>query len=251
MTEALVLFLSWNMVALLALLFVAEILGTVGGFGSSLLVMPVMSWFVPFEQALGLTAVMHVFSNVAKVYFFRAGVSRHLLLWLGVPAILGVLIGAKATAYLDGRWITIALGIVLLATGALLLLLPRWKLAATRSNAIGGGVLSGFVAGLTGTGGAIRGVALAAFDLEKLAFVSTSAWIDLGVDLSRTVVYAQQGYMNDNIFYFLPGLLIVSVSGSWIGRWMLARVPQRAFRSLVLGLVAVMGAVTLVRALMG
>ena len=94
-------------------------------------------------------------------------------------------------------------------------------------------------------------MARAAFDLEKLAFVSTSAWIDLGVDVSRTVVYAQQGYMNERIFYFLPGLLIVSVTGSWVGRSVLVRVPQRTFRSLVLGLVTLMGAVTLVRAFMG
>ena len=55
------------------LLLLAEIAGTVGGFGSSMLVMPLAGEFLPFEQALGLTAVFHVFSNGAKMILFRKG----------------------------------------------------------------------------------------------------------------------------------------------------------------------------------
>ncbi len=72
----------------LALLFFAEVLGTIGGFGSSMLVMPLAGSFLPFDQALGLTAVFHVFSNAAKIILFRQGVDRRLLVWLGVPAVI-------------------------------------------------------------------------------------------------------------------------------------------------------------------
>lgn len=232
---------------LFALLLIAEILGTIGGFGSSMLVMPLMSWFMPFDQALGLTATLHVFSNLAKIWFFRTGVSRRLLLWLGIPAIIGVVIGARATLYISGPGIVIAMSIVLVLLGIGLLSFPRFKFRASDGSAAFGGALSGLVAGLTGTGGAIRGVTLAAFDLEKLAFVSTSAWIDLGVDSSRAVIYAEQGYMRADILYYLPALLVVSVCGSWVGRWLLVRVPQRAFRILVLGLVIAMGMATLLQ----
>ncbi len=57
--------------AFFALLLVAEVLGTIGGFGSSMLVMPLAGFFLPFDQALGLTAVFHVFSNAAKIVLFR------------------------------------------------------------------------------------------------------------------------------------------------------------------------------------
>ena len=40
----------------LFLLLFAEVMGTVGGFGSSMLVMPLAGRFLPFDQALGLTA---------------------------------------------------------------------------------------------------------------------------------------------------------------------------------------------------
>ena len=51
-----------------------------------------------------------------------------------------------------------------------------------------------------GTGGAIFGVTLAAFGPERTAFVCTSAWIDLGVDLTRSLVYVQQGFVDARVW---------------------------------------------------
>ncbi|MBS1583864.1 MAG: sulfite exporter TauE/SafE family protein [Bacteroidetes bacterium] len=231
------------------LLLVAEVLGTIGGFGSSMLVMPLAGWFLPFDQALGLTALFHVFSNGTKMVLFRQGISKRLLLWLGIPAVVGVLIGARLTIYLDQRLLSGLLGGVLIVLGCGLLIERQWRLQATTRNAAAGGIASGLMAGLAGTGGAVRGITLAAFDLEKFAFVSTSAWIDMGVDLSRSVLYAMQGFMPHAVLMYLPAMAVASVAGNWIGKQVLVRLPQRSFRTVVLLLVAVMGAVTLLQAI--
>ncbi len=229
----------------LALLLLAEVLGTIGGFGSSMLVMPLAGWFLPFDQALGLTALFHVFSNAAKMLLFRKGVDKRLLLWLGIPAVVGVLIGARLTVHLDERLMGLVLGTLLVAMGIGLLWKQQWKLRATNANALAGGVLSGFIAGVVGTGGAVRGITLAAFALEKSAFVSTSAWIDMGVDLSRTVVYTSQGFVTTPVLAYLPFMAVVSLLGSWLGKQLLERIPQERFRTIVLSLVVVMGFVTI------
>lgn len=229
----------------LALLLVAEVLGTIGGFGSSMLVMPLAGWFLPFDQALGLTALFHVFSNAAKMLLFRKGVDKRLLLWLGIPAVVGVLIGARLTVHLDERLMGLVLGALLVVMGLGLLWKQQWKLRATTTNALAGGVLSGFIAGVAGTGGAVRGITLAAFALEKSAFVSTSAWIDMGVDLSRSVVYTSQGFVTAPVLAYLPFMAVVSLLGSWLGKQLLERIPQERFRNIVLSLVVIMGFVTL------
>jgi uncharacterized membrane protein YfcA len=230
-----------------SLLLIAEVLGTIGGFGSSMLAMPLASAFMPFEQALGLTAVFHLFSNGAKMYLFRQGFHGRLLLWLGVPAVISVLIGAWITQYVEGHWLARGLGTVLIAISLLLLLFPSLKLRATQASAAGGGALSGFIAGVAGTGGAIRGITLAAFDLEKNVFVSTSAWIDMGVDLSRSLVYTAHGYVQ-HLLQYLPIMAAASVLGSWLGKQVLERVPQEQFRRIVLLLVLGVGIATLLRA---
>lgn len=233
--------------AFFALLLVAEVLGTVGGFGSSMLVMPLAGFFLPFDQALGLTALFHVFSNGAKIILFRKGLSKGLLLSMGLPAVLGVVLGARLTAFLPAEHMMLILSAVLVGLSILFLAAPRLKLEPSVTNATLGGAASGLIAGLVGTGGAIRGLTMAAFDLEKNVFVSTSAWIDMGVDLSRTAVYAGQGYIHAQVWGLLPGLAIVSVVGSYAGRWLLFRVPQERFRKLVLVLVIAVAVVSAVR----
>lgn len=234
----------------LVLLLVAEVLGTVGGFGSSMLVMPLMTFFLPFDQALGLTALFHVFSNAAKIILFRKGLSKKLLLSMGVPAVIGVLIGARLTAFIPSEHMMLVLSAVLIILSVVFLFAPDQRVEATTLNASMGGAASGFVAGLVGTGGAIRGLTLAAFDLPKEVFISTSAWIDMGVDLSRTVVYAQQGFIAQSTWTYLPWLAAISLLGSWAGRWLLARVPQERFRKLVLVLVIAVAVFSAVRAAM-
>lgn len=228
-----------------ALLLVAEVLGTIGGFGSSMLVMPLAGWFLPFDQALGLTALFHVFSNAAKMLLFRTGISWRLLGWLGIPAVIGVLIGARLTVRFDEDHLAFFMGTVLVSLGTIMLLAPRITLNDKPGTAMAGGVVSGLLAGLAGTGGAIRGLTLAAFGLEKTAFVATSAWIDMGVDLGRTVVYSAQGFVTHQIIGYLPIMAVTSVLGSYLGKLVLARLDQRAFRTIVLSLVVIMGAITI------
>lgn len=239
---------------LFALLLVAEVLGTIGGFGSSMLVMPLAVFFLPFDQALGLTALFHVFSNAAKIILFRKGLDKRLLLTMGVPAVVGVVLGARLTAYLPADAMQLLLSAALVLLAVLLLLLPRIRLAPSTRNAGLGGATSGFIAGLVGTGGAIRGLTMAAFDLEKSVFVSTSAWIDMGVDLSRTAVYAGQGYITPATWTYLPWMAVVSLAGTWMGRWVLLRVSQERFRRIVLFLVllvALVGATRVLGAMAG
>lgn len=224
------------------LLSAAEVLGTIGGFGSSLLVMPLAEHFLGFQQALGLTALFHVFGNLSKVVLFRHGIDRKLAVRMGIPAMICVVLGALLTGAWDGAILRLALGVVLVVVSVAVLLAGRRPLRATWLNAVLGGAGSGFAAGLVGTGGAVRGAVLAAFALEKSAFIATSAWVDLGVDVSRSVIYGGMGYFSPTLWLQLPVLIVVSYAGTWVGRLLLDRIPQDRFRQGVLFLVFAVGA---------
>ena len=203
--------------------------------------MPIAASFLPFDEALGLTAFFHVLSNAAKMLLFQQGFDRGLVVRMGVPAVIGVVLGAWLTSLFDGEVLELLLGVALVAMSGWLLIRPLWKLSTSPRNVALGGGISGFVAGLVGTGGAIRGVALSAFALEKQVFIATSAWIDMGVDLSRTVVYAAQGFLRAEVWTYLPVLAGISLLGTWTGRLLLRRVPQERFRTVVLVLVLLVG----------
>ena len=232
---------------LLALL--AEIAGTVGGFGSSVFFVPVANVYFDFQSVLGITALFHLASNISKLGLFRGGIDRGLLLRLGVPSVLFAVLGGLATAWFPTRWLEATLAVFLLALSGWMLLRPRWRLAATTRSAVLGGALSGGMAGLVGTGGAVRGMTLAAFDLRKEVFIATSAAIDMAIDLSRAAVYARNGYIHAHDLVWVPLLAVVAIAGTWVGKRILARMPQALFRRIALLLVFAIGLVTLVQAL--
>jgi uncharacterized membrane protein YfcA len=93
---------------------------------------------------------------------------------------------------------------------------------------------SGFIAGIAGTGGAIRGITLAAFQLSKDVFIATSAVIDLGVDTSRAIVYVYNGYFEYEYLFLIPFLIAIGFGGSYVGKKILQRTSETAFRYLVL-----------------
>lgn len=111
------------------------------------------------------------------------------------------------------------------------------KIEQTNFNLYTGGMISGFMAGLIGTGGAIRGVTLAAFGLEKDIFIATSALIDLGVDTSRAVVYILQGYFQQEHIVFIPFLIVIAILGSYLSKKVLGYLPEKYFHYVVLGVI--------------
>ena len=234
---------------LLALL--AEIAGTVGGFGSSVFFVPIANFYFDFQTVLGITALFHLMSNASKLGLFRGGIDRRLLLQLGVPSVLFAVLGGLLSMNVQVRWLEMMLAVFLLGLSGWMLLRPRWKVAPTKTSAVLGGMLSGGMAGLVGTGGAVRGMTLAAFDLRKEAFVATSAAIDMGIDLSRAVVYARNGYIKIDDLIWLPMLAVVALAGTWLGRRILRRMPQAMFRRVALLLIFLIGLLTLYRVLTG
>jgi uncharacterized membrane protein YfcA len=214
--------------------FLAEIIGTISGFGSSILFVPLASLFFDFKSVLAITAVFHVFSNLSKIYLFKVGIQKEIVLKLGIPAVAFVIIGALLTKIIPQKEIEILMNVILILLSIYLIFNSEKKLEENDKNLILGGVASGFLAGLVGTGGAIRGLVLTAFSLEKNAFLATSAFIDLGVDFSRALVYIWSGYFLKQFLIFIPFLILISISGSFIGKLILNKIPQHYFRYLVL-----------------
>jgi uncharacterized membrane protein YfcA len=234
--------------AMLALL--AEILGTVGGFGSSMFFVPVAGYFLDFHSVLGITAVFHVCSNIAKISMFRHGFDKKLLASVGIPAVVFVTLGAAMTRYINSDLLQSVLAIFLILLSAVFLVFKNLKVKPTLFNSLTGGALSGFTAGLLGSGGAVRGLTLAAFSIEKNIFVATSALIDLGVDLSRSLVYFSNGYIHKDDFYLILILLGVSIAGTYAGKKILNRFSESQFRYLTLCLILLIGITSLLKILL-
>ncbi|WP_242132631.1 sulfite exporter TauE/SafE family protein [Aestuariivivens marinum] len=231
----------------LLLALIAEIIGTIGGFGSSVFFVPLGNFYFDFYSVLGLTAIFHLSSNLSKIFLFKKGLNIRLLLYIGIPSVIFVVLGGIMSKFLDTYFLEIFLGIFLIGLSILFLIKNKIVVHAKNKNAIIGGSLSGFSAGLLGTGGAIRGLTMAAFNLEKSVFIATSAFIDFIIDFSRTFVYYNNGYIHKHDLKYVPFLFVIGLMGSFIGKKVLAYIPQSKFRRLSLLFILFIGVTTLLR----
>lgn len=223
----------------LSLALLSEIIGTVSGFGSSILFVPIASLFFDFKTVLGITAVFHVFSNLSKIVLFRKGINKEIALKLGIPAVVFVMIGAWLTSLIPTEKLSLFMNMAIVLLSIYLMINFNKPIQQNNTNLYIGGTVSGFLAGLVGTGGAIRGITLAAFQLPKEIFIATSALIDLGVDSSRAAIYVSSGYFKKEYLFLIPFLIGISILGSYIGKLILVKTSERFFRFIVLGVIII------------
>lgn len=214
--------------------FFSEIAGTLAGFGSSTIALPFALFFFDFQTALILVALLHVFGNLGRMGWFRHGLDRRLLLVFGLPSVIATLVGALLISYIDQDTLKGLLGLFLVLYSGFSLWKDSFTFRPTDANAAIGGILSGFIAGLIGTGGAIRGAFLTAFHLKKERYIATAAAIAIAVDLTRIPVYLKQGFLPVEQYPTVIALIGIALLGSWVGRTIVNRIPQKTFRRIVL-----------------
>src|SRR3989338_1920520 len=184
--------------------FLAGVLGTIAGFGSSTIFLPLALFFVDFKTALTLVACFHVFGNLSRMTLFRQGMDRKLILLFGIPSVILTIVGAFLVNSITQSLLKFILGLFLFAFSILSMVKLGFKARPSNSNVIIGGSMSGFLAGLIGTGGALRGAFLTAFSLPKEVYIATSAAIALVVDITRIPIYLTSGFLEQQWYWYLP-----------------------------------------------
>lgn len=221
--------------ALLAgLTFFASIIGTLTGFGTSTVMIPVLVLFMPPLEAIFLVSIIHWFGDLWKVLLFKKGFNKKLFVLFGLTGIVTSYFGALLFLDVESSELLPFLGGFLVLYAIFLLVQPRFKIPAISSVALIGGGLSGFSAGIFGIGGAIRGAFLSAFNLPKAVYLATGGAIGLVVDTSRITTYILGGAgLPKEVWWSLILLVPVSFFGAEVAKAFVDRIPQAHFRALV------------------
>jgi uncharacterized membrane protein YfcA len=213
---------------------IAEIIGTIAGFGSSTIFLPLSLLFVDFKTAIILVAIFHLFGNLARIIFFRQGFDKRIILQFGVPSVLLSLLGAFLIGVLPQPILKLILGVFLIVTSISFLAKPGLKFPANTGTFIAGGSITGFITALVGTGGALRATILQGFNIEKVKYITTASIIALATDITRIPVYISQGFLAEQYYFYIPILFGIALAGSFIGRRIIGRINQNIFRKMVL-----------------
>lgn len=223
-----------NDVLFFVLGFLSEIIGTMAGFGSSTIFLPVSSYFVDFKTALALVAIFHLFGNISRLVFFRHGLDKRVLLLFGVPSFALSLVGATLVGDLSQTVLKLILGIFLISICVAFLVRPKLSFPTNNKSLAIGGSVSGFIVGLIGTGGALRAAFLTGLKIDKAKYIATAAIIALGTDATRIPSYVSHGFLSEQYYYYIPVLFVIAVGGSFVGRKIVNKINQDKFKKMVL-----------------
>ena len=227
----------------LTVAYLSAMLATVAGFGSSTLLVPIAIFFVDFQSAIFWVACFHLLTNLFKVKLFLPKIDYKIFAVFGVPSILFAFIGARFISIWPVEILTKILAVFLVVFSTFSFLKPDFRVPAHSLNAILGGSISGFLAGLIGLGGALRSMFLLSFGMPKEIYVATAALIAFVVDLTRipTYITGRLGTEQKVSYLFLIFLIIVAYTGVRTGQLLLNRIKQEVFQRIVLGALFILG----------
>jgi uncharacterized membrane protein YfcA len=216
------------------MVIIASGIGTMTGFGTSTIMVPVMLMFYPVPQTLFFVGIIHFFGNVWKLLLFRKGVRWRLILSFGVPGIVATYLGASLVFNISAIVLSRILGLFLILYVVYLFAKSSFRVKPSLIFGACGGVLSGFFAGVFGIGGAVRGLFLTAFDLPKAVYIATAGAIALFIDATRLTTYFSKGArLPTLLLYGLPFFIPASFLGAAIVKRIVDRIPQEHFRKII------------------
>ena len=222
-------------IALITILTImASAVGTMTGFGTSTIMVPVLLLIYPVPQTLLFVGIIHWFGNLWKLLLFRRGLQWKLILSFGLPGIIATYLGASLMFNISPKVLSRILGAFMIAYVLYLFLKGSFRIKQSTATGVWGGAISGFLAGIFGIGGAVRAMFLSAFNLPKAVYIATAGAIAIVVDSTRLTTYIVRGARLENIlFWTMPIFIVASFIGAQIAKRIVDKIPQKHFRPVV------------------
>lgn len=209
--------------------------------GVGLLGVTFMAAAVPGKASSGIVLPLLIFADILAATTFRDHVQWSQIRRLAWPVCLGIFIGWGLMMVIpDAAFRPIIGGMVL---GMLFLHVTRQRFpgfdaALPHSTLFAwfSGLLTGIATMVANAAGPIASAYLIILSLPKHQFVHTMAWLFLFVNLFKVPFSVHLGLINVGSLLLNVCLVPAVVVGLWSGKWLLERVPQQMFQTIVLGL---------------
>ena len=228
-------------VVILATGLVAGTIGGIIGFGSSIMLMPVLMIVFGPLQAVPIMAIAAILANLSRVIVWWRDVNWRACAAYCASAVPFAALGSATLLVLPPRVVEAALGVFFLA----MIPVGRWMAARQLRVGLGQlaliGVPAGYLTGVVVSTGPLTAPIFLATGMVKGAFLSTEAAASLAVYLAKAVVFRSFGALPWDIA--LKGLIVGStlMAGTFIAKRFVLKMDAARFRLLMDGLMLLSG----------
>jgi uncharacterized membrane protein YfcA len=232
-------------IAILALGLAAGTVGGIVGFGSSIMLMPILMVAFGPKEAVPIMAIAALLANLSRVVVWWREVDWRANAAYCATAVPGAALGARTLLRLEPYLIEVVLGLMFIA----MVPIRRWLMARGlriqlwHLSIVGAGI--GFLSGLVASTGPINTPFFLAYGLVKGAYLATEALGSMAVGISKAIVFQRFDALPPETV--MRGLIVGSsvMAGSWVARGFVLRLDAQQFRLLMDGLLICAGGVML------
>ena len=234
-----------TLLLLLALGVIAGTIGGVVGFGSSIMLMPVLVMAFGPRAAVPVMAVAATMANLSRVVVWWREVDWRACAVYSVTGIPAAALGARTLLTIPERYSQAALGLFFIA------MIPIRHWMAARQLRIGlphlavAGALIGYVTGIVVSTGPINAPFFLAYGLVKGAYVGSEALGSLAVYASKVAVFRSFGALPLETIERGLAIGCSLMAGSLLAKRLVLRLDPARFQLLMDGLLLVSGVVML------
>ena len=235
------------LLCLIALL--AGFIQGLSGFGSVLVALPLMVLFLDLKMAVPLVSIWGMTINTILLVQLRAHLRRQNILPLIMAAIPGIPLGVYFLKYADVRFMQMLLGGLLVIFSLYFV----WSGGRTKKLSVAWHYVAGFCSGFLGGSLAMSGppviicTALQPWDKDEIKSTLTGYFFLSGLII--IVAQAMSGLVTTTILTVslisIPFIILGVILGSRLYR----RLETTRYRQVVVGLITLLGLLTVVKAL--
>jgi uncharacterized membrane protein YfcA len=211
---------------LVGLSFVTSMITATFSLGDGLLMVAVLALVFPPAVVVPVHGAVQLGSNAGRALVQRAHIQWHLIVWISLGAVLGVIVGGQFANALPEQLFTLIIGCFVLITAWL----PQPRIVGENRvvQFIGGAVISALsmVVGPTGPLIAtfIKGLA------DRRQLVATHAMLMTVQNLLKVVTFTALGFAFAAYLPLVAAMIIAGFGGTAVGSHILLKVPENVFR---------------------
>ncbi len=211
---------------LIGLSFVTSTVTATFSLGGGLLMVAILALVFPPAVVVPVHGAVQLGSNAGRALVQRDHIQWHLIVWISLGAVLGVIVGGRFAFLLPEHLFTLIIGCFVLITAWL----PQPKIVGENRvvQFLGGAVISALsmVVGPTGPLIAtfIKGLA------DRRQLVATHAMLMTVQNLLKVVTFTALGFAFASYLPLVAAMIVAGFGGTAVGSHILLKVPERVFR---------------------
>jgi len=217
-----------DLILISLLSFASAMVTSLFGFGAGLILTPLLGFMMPLTEALGVAALVFLFTAGSKVIWYRHDINRQIYLKAFLLSLPGLFLGFATISIVDLSWFETGYAMLLILFAVNMLrnseqtrgLLPKTSYP----------LLGGVLAALMHSGGVFFIRFCQFHGLNRMQVVGTVAATHFSMNIFKAVFFTGTGLVPPAYIYKLIPAYIAAIIGTRLGRMLLKNhVSERGF----------------------